>query len=219
MPEHPIKNFIEDWTAYHEFSHLLLPFIDLKDAWVSEGIASYYQYLVMARHGVVSEEQAFRRFWGGIKRGFDNYHRTSGRPLSEVSKNVRRYGAHRRVYWTGALLWFQADLILRKSGNSLDKVLAEFARKHHPEDDTMSARELSKVLDDIVGYPLFVPLFSQAQDLTAYPDYRELFNRIGIQIKGNELSFAPSKLRKALVTPVLESPLQMGNTERPSIQP
>ena len=36
-----------DWTASHEFAHLLLPYVS--DKWVSEGVASYYQNVLQAR--------------------------------------------------------------------------------------------------------------------------------------------------------------------------
>ena len=35
--------FAQDWKATHEFSHLLFPYISRDDAWLSEGLASYYQ--------------------------------------------------------------------------------------------------------------------------------------------------------------------------------
>jgi hypothetical protein len=35
----PIEAFLEDWTATHEFSHLLLPYMQRKQKWVSEGFA------------------------------------------------------------------------------------------------------------------------------------------------------------------------------------
>src|SRR5262245_18344511 len=39
----PIGEFHEDWTAIHEFSHLYLPLVSRDDAWLYEGMATYYQ--------------------------------------------------------------------------------------------------------------------------------------------------------------------------------
>ena len=57
----PLDKYLGDWTATHEFAHLLLPYIESKQKWISEGFASYYQNVLLARRGVYSEEEA--RVW------------------------------------------------------------------------------------------------------------------------------------------------------------
>ena len=42
-PTRPEESFLGDWTATHEFSHLMLPYIDRGERWISEGFAQYYQ--------------------------------------------------------------------------------------------------------------------------------------------------------------------------------
>ena len=39
-PDQPMSSFYEDWTATHELSHMLLPYVARRDAWLSEGFAS-----------------------------------------------------------------------------------------------------------------------------------------------------------------------------------
>src|SRR5262245_35074567 len=39
----PLSEFLADWTAVHELSHLLLPYVRPEDAWLSEGAATYYE--------------------------------------------------------------------------------------------------------------------------------------------------------------------------------
>jgi len=41
------QDFISDWTAPHEISHLILPFLGKQNSWFAEGFASYMQYRVM----------------------------------------------------------------------------------------------------------------------------------------------------------------------------
>ena len=36
----------DDWSVIHELSHLLLPYVQSEDAWLSEGAASYYHVVV-----------------------------------------------------------------------------------------------------------------------------------------------------------------------------
>lgn len=49
--ERPIDDFYSDWTATHEFSHLMLPLLSQRYRWISEGFASYFQNILMSRAG------------------------------------------------------------------------------------------------------------------------------------------------------------------------
>ena len=61
-----LNDFNKDWTATHEFSHLFLPYINWKNRWLSEGFASYYQNLLMARGGTYSEQYAWQKLYDGF---------------------------------------------------------------------------------------------------------------------------------------------------------
>ena len=45
------------WTGYHELAHLLIPYRGWGDAWFSEGLASYYQNILQARAGILTEQE------------------------------------------------------------------------------------------------------------------------------------------------------------------
>lgn len=47
----PLEDYLGDWTATHEFGHLLLPYIQSRQKWISEGFTSYYQNVLLARRG------------------------------------------------------------------------------------------------------------------------------------------------------------------------
>ena len=59
-PDRPIDEFYKDWTATHEFSHLMLPLLSRQNRWISEGFATYYQNVLMARAGRYTPEFACR---------------------------------------------------------------------------------------------------------------------------------------------------------------
>ena len=59
----PIREYYDNWTATHEFSHLMLPYIRRPHRWVSEGFASYYQNMLLARSGHYSEQRAWQKLW------------------------------------------------------------------------------------------------------------------------------------------------------------
>ncbi len=195
------KDFIMDWTAYHELAHLLIPFVDRKSAWMSEGLSSYYQYLIMGKAGVIDENEVFQQLWQGIKRGNSNHYLTRHMSLESATYQMRNLKSYRRVYWTGALLWMTADLTLRERGSSLDQLLLNFKDCCYERKAFWNSSALAKQLDLLLDAPLFVPLFNNAKPSTEFPDYQELFRKLGLGIENNELQFFPSKLRKELVSP------------------
>ncbi|MEZ4255323.1 MAG: hypothetical protein R3A78_06345 [Polyangiales bacterium] len=56
-----------NWVAVHELSHLLHPFTP--EPWLAEGLATYYQEVLLARMGAQSEEAAWRALDEGFARG------------------------------------------------------------------------------------------------------------------------------------------------------
>ena len=46
-PDFPLEDFLADWTAPHEFSHLALPYLGQEHSWFAEGFASYLQHTIM----------------------------------------------------------------------------------------------------------------------------------------------------------------------------
>ncbi|MFQ5609571.1 MAG: hypothetical protein ACE5F8_04800, partial [Woeseiaceae bacterium] len=62
----PVREYYESWTATHEFSHLMLPYVNRRHRWVSEGFASYYQNILLARAGEYSQQLAWQKLWEGL---------------------------------------------------------------------------------------------------------------------------------------------------------
>ena len=61
-PTFPLEQFLQDWTAPHELSHLLIPYLGRRHAWFAEGFASYMQYQVMYHMGVMDWPQVVDRY-------------------------------------------------------------------------------------------------------------------------------------------------------------
>jgi hypothetical protein len=125
----PMEDFLGDWTATHEFSHLMLPYISRKHKWISEGFAQYYQNVLLTRSGEYDPVYAWQKLYDGLERG------RLSRP--DVSPNGAATGDRRgglmKVYWSGAALALIADVTLRERSNgelTLDKVLANFQECH-----------------------------------------------------------------------------------------
>ncbi len=186
-PDASRERLRNNWTAYHEFAHLLIPYRGWGDMWFSEGLASYYQNLLQARHGVFDEREMWQRLHDGFIRG-----RTNRRPdlsLAELSPAMRENRSYMRVYWSGAWYFFRADTELRRRSNgrqSLDTALAGL--NACCADGAMSAREIAVELDRVTGQLLFVPLFDQVAASRALPPFEEQFAELGIELKGGAVS-------------------------------
>ncbi|VAW80164.1 hypothetical protein MNBD_GAMMA13-1500, partial [hydrothermal vent metagenome] len=116
-PDFDLRDFSQDWTAYHELSHLFIPYQGHGDLWFSEGLASYYQNIIQARSGLLSEVG----LWGNLANGFARGRQQntySHLPLAEISDHMGRYRNFMRVHWTGVHYWLTADMVLRQQSQN-----------------------------------------------------------------------------------------------------
>ena len=205
---YPVKQFLDDWTAYHEVSHLLLPFINRSDAWVSEGFASYWQYLLMVDSGQIEAKEFWRRFYNGIRRGEKSWRRTKHLSLNEATESMFSLGAVRRAYWSGAVVFFNLDFALRARRDagprSLEAVITAFNETITDKNDSVwirswSAKDLSLALDKASQSNLFSRAFQAAGQAKEFPNYKDNFLALGIIPEGDSLKFAnkPNDLRLA----------------------
>ena len=145
-----------DWTAIHEFSHLLLPFVTRTDAWLSEGMATYYQEVLRARSGLLSEAEALNRLAQGATRL-----QKCPVPLLTKSQEMSVTHDYLAVYWGGATFALLGDIELRRRSQgrvTLDSVLRTLHTQLGFQAPPSSARKLLAAMDRIAGHPVFSEL-------------------------------------------------------------
>ena len=182
----PIGEFYDDWTATHEFSHLMLPYITSRHRWVSEGFASYYQNILLARADRYTEERAWQKLWDGFERGRQS--RPEMSPNTAARAGVRE--ATMKIYWSGAAIALLADVELRHRSNgeeSLDSVLGKLQECCLPSDRTWSGTELFGKLDTLIDEPVFMPLYRRYANTTGFPDVRPLLDSLGVEVEDGEV--------------------------------
>jgi len=180
------EKLVNNWTAYHEFSHLLIPYRGWGDMWFSEGLASYYQNLLQARQGVFDEREMWQRLHDGFMRGRKN--RRPDLSLAELSPRMRENRSFMRVYWSGAWYFLKADVELRRRSEgrqSLDTVLAQL--NACCAERALSAEEIARRLDRLSGQELFLPLFREVAESRALPDFESLYSGLGIGLKAGKV--------------------------------
>lgn len=191
--DQPLKSFLSDWTAPHEFSHLFIPYPGQQDLWLSEGFASYYQNVLMAREGILTPEAAWRKLYEGFARAERD--RNGRWNLRELSADRRGRGGTMRVYWSGALLFLEVDLALRRSSEgrqSLDNVVEAFNSCCRDEKHSWRGVELMAKFDQLSGTGLFSNLYRRYAESTAIPDHRPLFKELGLRIDRGQVVFIPT---------------------------
>lgn len=156
----PIQEFKQDWTTVHELSHLLLPRIEYRDRWLSEGLASYYQNVAKARAGLLTEQQA----WQKLKLGF-----AKGR--KSFSGSLRSSRATKHLYWGGAAFYLLADTRLRRLAvpQTLDQVLDALQLCCLPNDTLWSAEQFVKKMDDLSSSSIFSDLLKNEAQANKFP--------------------------------------------------
>lgn len=199
----PIGEFYDDWTAVHEFSHLLLPLVSRDDAWLYEGMATYYQNVLRARAGRITARDAWTLMDAGFRRGRGD---SNGLTLAQATEGMYRSGAYMRVYWEGAALVLMADVRLRQmtgGKQSLDTALGTLNECCSSPERAWTARQLLERLDAITGTRIFEELYEQHVGSQAFPDLGPAYRALGISSAGGTLEFLgggrETRLRNAIM--------------------
>jgi hypothetical protein len=180
-PDRPIEEYYSDWTATHEFSHLMLPLLHQRYRWISEGFATYYQNVLMSRATRYTPEFAWQRLLEGFERGRES--RPDLSPNEAASAGVRL--ARMKVYWSGAAIALLADSTLRERSDgkeSLDLALGQLQSCCLPSQRRWSGKALFEKLDTFVESPVFMPLYRQYADEEGFPDLAPLLSELGVSM-------------------------------------
>ncbi|HEX7038357.1 MAG TPA: hypothetical protein VF210_21510 [Pseudomonadales bacterium] len=163
---HPPEAFRRDWTAPHELSHLILPYLGRRAAWFAEGFASYMQYQVMIAMGVLDEAEAGERYRARIGRASARYPypRLS---FVEAAPRLREDRLYPVMYWGGATYFLRVDQALRREGSSLPAVLRRYLACCRRDRQTLDA--LLGELDRLAPAPVFTGQYRRLAGERGFP--------------------------------------------------
>ena len=202
-PRASLGELLEATTGYHELAHLLIPYRGWGDAWFSEGLATYYQQVLQARSGLLSETAFWQSLYDGFAAGRADP-RFAGQPLADIDVRLHRDGGHLRIYWSGAWYFLNTDVRLRRQSRgqqSLDTALDTLNRCC--ADQALSVPEMVEQLDTRNGVLLFVAAYREILTTTNVPDSDALFASLGIEVIDGRVrlqQFGPgAALRRTIV--------------------
>lgn len=192
-----------DWTAAHEYAHFLHPYLGASGRWLAEGLASYYQNVLRARAGLLSEHEAWRLLHAGFVRG---QRQGGGSTLDEAARRMPQARQFMRVYWSGAAYWLEADLALRAregDARTLDEALSRFAACCLPQSRGWPPERFVAELDRVLDADVFVPLYARYRHRRDVPDLRAAYARLGLLADGRQLRLGGNedsvRLRRAIM--------------------
>lgn len=161
------RSMREDWTIYHELSHLFLPYLGTSNTWFAEGFASYMQYQVMSHAGVLSEQEVDRRYAERLDNA-RRYYDHDDMPFVAAAPLLAASGNYSTLYWGGAVYFFRVDGRLRASGSSLAEVVSDYVACCRV-DRLWRIDDLTAELDRIAGTSLFTDELVQYRTRRGFP--------------------------------------------------
>jgi hypothetical protein len=171
-PSFPQAEFVADWTAPHELSHLVLPYLGERNAWLAEGFASYMQYQVMAEMGVLDPVELDERYTQKFQRAEGRFD-LSDLPFADAAPELRQARQFPTMYWGGAVYFWQLDRWLALHTDAdLTSVLRSYINCCRA--GTTHLRQLIDHLDRITNQQIFGTYLSRFETQPGFPDYRTI---------------------------------------------
>lgn len=164
--------FRRDWTAPHELSHLMFPYLGKGGKWFSEGLASYLQYQIMYANGTISWRQAVNK----LRERFQATSRqrvhknTSVENMSYLAADRTGYN---HLYWGGAAYFMRVDKALSEQKSiRLNNVIASYLeccifRNIHTSADMIT------LFDKISDSDIFISSYKETIITNNFPDTSE----------------------------------------------
>jgi hypothetical protein len=167
-PGYALGRFRGDWTAPHELSHLVLPYVGPDAGWFAEGFASYMQYQVMRAMGVISAAEVGRRYRERLDSARRDY-RYADRPFAEAAPRLRQERKYPVMYWGGAAYFLRVDAELGQSGSSLMEVMRRYLACCRSNRDSIDA--LVRELDRLGRTEVFTRVLARFRTEPGFPEY------------------------------------------------
>jgi hypothetical protein len=205
-PSAPVAEFDDDWTAVHELSHLMHPYLGDRGAWLSEGLATYYQNVLRARAGLLTPAQARDRLREGFRRGA---RAQDDATLEEIASGMHRSHAFQRVYWAGAAYWLTVDRDLRRASRgamNLETALARFRDCCLPAYRGWKPEDFVARLDALAGTAVFSARYREFAAMRQFPDWQKVYEDLGIRDGNGPLAFAADARDAAIREAIMKAP-------------
>jgi hypothetical protein len=177
--------FRRDWVLVHEMTHLAIPIVPERSAWLLEGSATYVEPIARVQAGQLDPAIIWRDMKRDMPKGLPA---RGDRGLD----NTPTWG---RKYWGGAIFMLEADIAIRRqTGNR--KGLQDALRAINRESGGNAARwpveRVAATGDAATGTDVLRSLYARMKDSPVPVDLDDLFARLGVIDRGGRIGFDDS---------------------------
>ncbi len=150
-PNFSLDDFLKDWTAQHEISHLAIPFIGRKHSWFAEGFATFLQYQVMHEMGIYTTSE----LQGIYDKKFASKREalSKDKPMAELAMWYRTQGEYHLMYWGGVSYFYLVNEKLKAQNKTVMSVLRSYMSCCRKSDYDL--KDLLRSLDKQVSGTIF----------------------------------------------------------------
>ena len=171
-PSYSLEDFRNDWTAPHELSHLVIPYVGHANSWFAEGFASYMQYQVMHQMGVLDKNAMRKRYQKNLQKA-DSRYTHERMPFATAAPKLRAERNYPTMYWGGAAYFLQADAELMNDHRpGLVATLARYTQccrmQGHALNDVVAS------LDKLSGGSTLADLMHRFENQPGFPHHENL---------------------------------------------
>jgi hypothetical protein len=167
----------QDWILVHELFHLGFPTFRGGGRWLGEGLATYYESVLRARAGWITEEDAFRNLARNLPRALLKHEPGVGLAARDDIDSI---------YWGGALFCLSADVRIREATNgkkSLDDVVRAVLARGGDATRVWTIRDVLQVGDEVTGTKILSQLFERYVVRGEAIDLDRLLTSLGIIVR------------------------------------
>jgi hypothetical protein len=149
-PDFSLEEFLHDWTAPHEISHLAIPFPGRSNKWFSEGFATYMQGLVLIEMGEFTAGQIEEKYQKKLANCRPYYQSDS--PFIFVADSLKGNHHYPEMYW-GSVTYFENlnSYLIQTQGKSLTEYLRAYQLCCRLEDKNLD--NFIRSFDQLTGNP------------------------------------------------------------------
>jgi len=193
-----VRALKDDWVLVHEMIHLAFPSMDDSHHWIEEGISTYVEPVARAQIGVLPVAEMWREFVRDMPKG----------EPEDDDHGLDRTPTWGRTYWGGAMFCLLADVKIReRTQNRLG--LRDALRAILNHGGVISEDwEITKALaigDKATHTTVLEDLYAQMREKPAPVDLNQLWDKLGIALKSQEVVFNDQAPETAIRRAITES--------------
>jgi len=147
-PNFSLEEFLNDWTAAHEISHLSIPFLGTENMWFAEGYATFMQGQILIKMKEFSREEIEEKYLRKLNKALPFYQSNSS--FVQVADSLKSKHRYPDLYWGSATYFVQLNKhLLKKRAVSLTDIISEYQTCCRLSDESLS--DVIESIDKLVG--------------------------------------------------------------------